>query len=289
MSKRQVREPSVGRRYRLFWVVALWVSLGGAIPVLAADDSMAFPRSVEQGSMVLGKVPPHSQVRFDGHRLKPTRYGTVVFGIERTAKKAAVVSIRLPDGRQKRVRIPVRARAWPIQKVDGVPPKTVSPPPVVKARIKREQEAVAKARESSHDGLGFTQHFIWPVKGRISGRFGHQRIYNGQPGSAHSGMDIAAARGTPVKAPASGRVVFADSDLYLTGGTLLIDHGHGIGSNFLHLSRLNAKVGDQVEQGQIIGRVGSTGRATGPHLHWGMTWYNTRIDPLLVLQSGTRK
>ena len=123
-----------------------------------------------------------------------------------------------------------------------------------------------------------------PVEGRISGRFGRARVYNGKPGSPHSGMDIAAAAGTPVKAPAAGIVTFADPDLYLTGGTLVIDHGHGISSNFLHLSRIDVKVGDRVEQGQAVAAVGSTGRSTGPHLHWGMNWFDVRIDPQLALE-----
>jgi len=124
------------------------------------------------------------------------------------------------------------------------------------------------------------------VKGRISGRFGNQRIYNDTPKSPHSGMDIAATTGTPVKAPAAGVVTFAAPDLYLTGGTLLLDHGFGVSSNFLHLSRIDVKVGERVEQGRVIGAVGATGRATGPHLHWGMNWFDVRIDPLLVLKRG---
>ena len=120
------------------------------------------------------------------------------------------------------------------------------------------------------------------MQGRISGRFGNQRIYNGTPGAAHSGMDIAAPGGTPVKAPAAGVVTLAD-ELYITGGTILLDHGHGVSSNFLHLSRMDVQVGDEVAQGQVLGAVGATGRATGPHLHWGMNWFEVRIDPLLVL------
>ena len=122
------------------------------------------------------------------------------------------------------------------------------------------------------------------VQGRISGRFGNQRVYDGTPKAPHSGMDIAAATGTPVKAPADGVVTFVNPDLYLTGGTVVLDHGHGISSNFLHLSRIDVKPGDVVKQGDIIGAVGATGRATGPHLHWGMNWFDVRIDPLLVLE-----
>ncbi|MDQ3206037.1 MAG: M23 family metallopeptidase, partial [Pseudomonadota bacterium] len=163
-------------------------------------------------------------------------------------------------------------------------PATVSPPPALAARIAREQAQVSAARERNDPRADFAQAFVWPVQGRISGRFGNHRVYNGTPGSAHSGMDIAAATGTEVQAPAAGVVTFAAPDLYLTGGTLLLDHGHGISSNFLHLSRLDVQVGDRLEQGEVLGAVGATGRATGPHLHWGMSWFGVRIDPLLVLE-----
>ena len=179
-------------------------------------------------------------------------------------------------------------RDWPIERIDGVPPATVNPPPEIAARIEREQAQVVAARVRDDERIDFTQAFIWPVRGRVSGRFGNQRIYmlpdgSGTPKSAHSGMDIAAANGTPVQAPAAGVITFAAPDLYLTGGTVLLDHGHGVSSNFLHLSRLDVKVGERVEQGQVIGAVGATGRATGPHLHWGMNWFDVRIDPLLLL------
>jgi murein DD-endopeptidase MepM/ murein hydrolase activator NlpD len=146
----------------------------------------------------------------------------------------------------------------------------------------------ARVRDDARED--YAQQFIWPVQGRISGRFGNQRIYmlpdgSGAPKSPHSGMDIAVPQGTPVKAPAAGVVTFAAPDLYLTGGTVLLDHGHGVSSNFLHLSLLEVKVGDRVAQGQVIGAVGMTGRATGPHLHWGMNWFNVRVDPLLVLEA----
>jgi len=243
---------------------------------------ITFPDSVQQGSMVIGRVPPGSQVTTAGRGLRVTGYGTVVFGVGRDASGAGAVDVTTPDGRKRQVSIAITPREWPIERIDGVPPKTISPPPKIAQRIQREQAAVSAERTRNDDRVGFAESFIWPVKGRISGRFGNQRIYNGTPGSAHSGMDIAAAKGTPVKAPASGVITFAD-DLYLTGGTILLDHGYGISSNFLHLSRIDVEVGDSVEQGQVIGAVGATGRATGPHLHWGMNWFDTRIDPLLVL------
>ncbi|MFC3106159.1 M23 family metallopeptidase [Salinisphaera aquimarina] len=255
----------------------------GKSALAANGPAMSFPAHVQQGAMVIGRVPPGSRVQYNGRTLRVTDYGTVVLGIGRDAQGVASVRVTPPGESERLARISIRARDWPIERVDGVPPKTVSPPPAVARRIARERAEVSRARAHSNDGIGFAEHFIWPVKGRISGRFGNQRVYNGTPGSAHSGMDIAAATGTSVKAPAAGVVVLAEPDLYLTGGTVLIDHGHGIGSNFLHMSQLDVKVGDRVKQGDVIGKVGSTGRATGPHLHWGMTWYDVRIDPLLVL------
>jgi murein DD-endopeptidase MepM/ murein hydrolase activator NlpD len=245
---------------------------------------VVFPASVSQGAMVIGKVPPGSQVRHGGRQLRVTAYGSVVFGVGRDATAPLQVEVARPDGGRERIAIAVTPRDWPIEEVRGVPPRTVDPPPEVAARIAREAEQVGAARARDDARADFAQAFIWPVAGRLSGRFGNQRIYNGKPGSPHSGMDIAAPAGTPVRAPAAGVVTLAAADFYITGGTLIIDHGHGISSNFLHLSRIDVKVGDRVEQGQVVAAVGATGRATGPHLHWGMNWFDVRIDPLLVLE-----
>lgn len=250
----------------------------------ASDDRIVFPASVQQGAMVIGKVPAGSRVEYAGRPLRVTGYGSVVLGIGRDAQGPAEVAVTRPDGSRETARIAIAPRDWPIERVSGVPPKTVDPPPAIAERIRREQARVTEARTRDDARADFAQRFAWPVEGRISGRFGNQRVYNGKPGSAHSGMDIAIAGGTPVKAPAAGVVTFADADLYLTGGTVLLDHGHGISSNFLHLSRIDVRPGDRVEQGQVIGAVGATGRATGPHLHWGMSWFDVRIDPLLVLE-----
>ncbi|RMX02998.1 M23 family metallopeptidase [Corticibacter populi] len=251
----------------------------------AADARLAFPASVQQGSMVIGRVVPGSTVRYRDRTLRTTGYGTVVFGVGRNETGPAVLQVQSPDGQASSVSIAVTGRDWPTEYVNGVPPKTVNPPAAIAERIRREQAQVTAARERDDDRADFAQRFIWPVQGRISGRFGNARVYNGLPsGSGHSGMDIAAPTGTPVKAPAAGIVTFAADNLYLTGGTLLLDHGFGISSNFLHLSRIDVKVGERVEQGQVIAAVGATGRATGPHLHWGMNWFDVRIDPLLVLE-----
>ncbi|HRO63992.1 M23 family metallopeptidase [Thermomonas sp.] len=259
-----------------------------ASPVIGVDALPAretrLPTSVPQGSMVLGKTDPAARVEYAGRTLKVTPYGSFVFGIGRDVSGTVKVRIKPPAGDWIEHSIRITPRDWPIEAVRGVPPATVNPPKAIAERIAREQAAVAATRTRDGDELGFAQIFIRPVEGRISGRFGRARSYNGQPGAPHSGMDIAAASGTPVKAPASGVVIFAAPDLYLTGGTLVIDHGHGISSTFLHLSRIDVQVGDAVRQGDAVAAVGATGRATGPHLHWGMNWFDVRIDPQLVLE-----
>ena len=264
------------------------VAAQDAVPAtpVSQEDRIVFPASVSQGALVFGKVPPGSRVRYRDRALRTTGYGTVVFGVGRDETGPLKVDVTTPSGRTESVSVAVTPRDWPVERVNGVPPKTVNPPPAIAARIEREQAMVTAARVRDDERADFALPFQWPVQGRISGRFGNARVYNGQPGAGHSGMDIAAPNGAPIKAPAGGIVTFASPDLYLTGGTVLLDHGHGVSSNFLHLSRIDVKVGDRVEPGQLIGAVGATGRATGPHLHWGMNWFDVRIDPLLVLERG---
>jgi murein DD-endopeptidase MepM/ murein hydrolase activator NlpD len=256
---------------------------------VAPVRATVLPASASQGALVIGSTHPAATVTADGRSLRVAPDGGFVFGIGRDASGEVVVSIRQPGTGVVEHRLAVTTRDWPSERIAGVPPATVNPPPAIAARIAREQAQVVAARARDDAREDYAQHFIWPVQGRISGRFGNQRIYmlpdgSGSPKSPHSGMDIAVPQGTPVKAPAAGVVTFAAPDLYLTGGTVLLDHGHGVSSNFLHLSRLDVKAGDRIEQGQVIGAVGATGRATGPHLHWGMNWFDVRVDPLLVLE-----
>ena len=271
------------RRAHILLLLCLLVSTGfAALANSAGNAHPEFPETASQGALVIGKVAPGSKVRYADRDLLVTPDGIVVFGIGRDENGPVSVDVRRPDGRHVRDEIAVTPRDWPIERVDGLPPKTVEPPPEIAARIQREQARVVAARVRDDARADFEETFIWPVEGRISGRFGNQRIYNGIPKAPHSGMDIAVPQGTPIKAPASGLVTFVAPDLYLTGGTVLIDHGHGVSSNFLHMSRIDVNVGERVEQGQIIGAVGMTGRATGPHLHWGLNWFNVRLDPLLL-------
>ncbi len=285
-SSRRPQPRALWARLGLLCGLACALAAGAATAAIAEapDQRVVFPTSVPQGAMVIGKVPPGSRVEYAGRSLRTTGYGTVVFGVGRDTAGPLTVQVTRPDGSSEQARVAVVPRDWPLQRVDGVPRKTVDPPPHIAERIRREQARVAEARLRDDARADFARPFVRPVDGRISGRFGRARVYNGKPGAPHSGMDIAAASGTPVRAPAAGVVTFADTDLYLTGGTLLIDHGHGISSNFLHLSRIDVKPGDRVEQGQVVAAVGSTGRSTGPHLHWGMSWFDVRIDPQLVLE-----
>ena len=286
MSSRRPQPRALWARLVLLCGLACALAAGAATAASAdaLDQRVVFPASVPQGAMVIGKVPPGSRVEYAGRSLRTTGYGTVVFGVGRDTPGPLTVQVTRPDGSSEQARVAVVPRDWPLQRVDGVPRKTVDPPPATAERIRREQARVAEARLRDDARADFARPFVRPVDGRISGRFGRARVYNGKPGAPHSGMDIAAASGTPVRAPAAGVVTFADTDLYLTGGTLLIDHGHGISSNFLHLSRIDVKPGDRVEQGEVVAAVGSTGRSTGPHLHWGMSWFDVRIDPQLVLE-----
>ncbi|MFZ2753529.1 MAG: peptidoglycan DD-metalloendopeptidase family protein [Lysobacteraceae bacterium] len=243
------------------------------------------PTAVQQGSMIVGTTDPGASVQYGDRPLRVSPNGRFVFAIGRDATGPVTITVNEPVAGKKQYSVNILPRDWPIETINGVPPDTVNPPPEIAARIAREQSSVAEVRTRDDPREDFAQAFIWPVQGRISGRFGNQRVYNGTPKSPHSGMDIAAANGTPVKAPAAGIVTFASPSLYLTGGTVVIDHGAGVSSSFLHLSRIDAKVGDRVEQGQVFGAVGATGRATGPHLHWGMNWFDVRIDPLLMLEA----
>ncbi|MET0936325.1 MAG: M23 family metallopeptidase [Luteibacter sp.] len=245
--------------------------------VTASAAVTDLPSSVSQGGLVIGHAASGAKVTVAGKPVHVGADGIFVFGAGRDEQGPIEVVVG-----SARHSIAVTPRDWPIERVEGVPPTTVNPPPEIAARIQREQAEVVAARDRDDAREDFAHGFIWPVTGRISGRFGNQRIYNGDPKAPHSGMDIAVPQGTPVKAPADGVITFARPDLYLTGGTVLLDHGFGLSSNFLHLSRIDVKVGQHVRQGEVIGAAGMTGRATGPHVHWGFNWFGVRLDPLLL-------
>jgi hypothetical protein len=242
----------------------------------------AIPDEVAQGCAVFGRIEPGSQVRLGEREVRVGDDGVFVVGVGRDQREPLALQVTAPDGTPRTHLITVQPRDWRIERVDGVPQATVDPPPAIAARIAREQAAVAAARTRNDPRIDFAAGFDWPTRGRISGVYGRQRVSKGSPRAPHSGLDVAAGTGTPLKAPAAGVVAFAEPDLYLTGGTVLLDHGHGLSSVFLHLSRIDVKVGQRIERGQVFGAVGATGRATGPHMHWGLNWFDVRLDPALL-------
>lgn len=259
----------------------LTLVLLGLRPVWA----LSLPERARQGELVIGQTEPGSRVSLDDRELRVDEAGRFVFGIGRDQTAAARVESIHPDGTTHKVAMDIEPRHWRIERVDGLPPQTVTPDPDIAARIAREQAMVNQARSRNDARSDFAGGFRRPVEGgRISGVYGSQRILNGEPRAPHMGLDIAMPTGTAVVAAAAGIVSFAHSDLVLTGGTLLIDHGHGISSSYLHLSRLDVSIGQRVEAGQTIAAIGASGRASGPHLHWGLNWFETRLDPALLIE-----
>lgn len=255
---------------------------GGA----AARPATALPAQVQQGGLVLARAEPGSEIRIGERSTRADADGRFVFGVERDAPPQLSVVVHRPDGSVERRELEVVQRQYKIEKVDGLPQHTVTPDPELAKRIAEQQARVASARERDDARNDYLHGFLRPAQGRISGVYGSQRIDNGVPKSPHYGLDIAVPTGTPVKAPAAGIVSFADSGLILTGGTVLIDHGRGLSSSFLHLSRIDVKVGDRIEQGQVFAAAGATGRASGPHVHWGFNWFDVRLDPALLPAAG---
>lgn len=235
---------------------------------------------IEQGGLVIGKTQPKSTVTLDGRNLRVSDQGDFVFGFSRDHSPTAVLLVQLPGGKQIEEILNIAKRSWQIERVDGLPPEKVTPPnEIILKRIKDEAALVSAARERDDDRTNFLEGFTWPVLGRISGVYGSQRILNGEPRAVHYGVDIAAPRGTPITAPADGLVTLAYSEMYLSGNTLIIDHGHGVSSTMIHMDTITVHDGQFVQRGDVVGTLGATGRATGPHLDWRINWFETRIDP----------
>ncbi|WP_423228922.1 M23 family metallopeptidase [Sphingomonas jatrophae] len=249
----------------------------------AAPTSFGLRGALSQGGLVLGTAPAGTvTLRLDGQPVPLAPDGRFVIAFGRDHGPSARLEAQLADGTTRAQTLSVAPRAWDIQSLPTLP-KGTTPTPAFLARRKVELAQINAARAMNMESDGWRQPFRWPVLGRISGVFGSQRIYAGEPGAPHSGVDIARPTGTPVAAPADGVVVLAaDSPFTLEGNLLMIDHGMGLNSAFLHLSRIDVRAGDPVRRGQIVGAIGSTGRATGPHLHWAMKWQAERIDPALV-------
>ena len=236
-----------------------------------------------QGHFILGKTEPKAEIIIDKKRIKVSKNGYLAFGIEKD-RKLDIVIIKKMNGKSKKIVKKILKREYKIQRIDGLPKKKVTPPEEFYARIKKENKLIGVARDIDSDLPFFKDKFIIPVDDAIiTGVYGSQRILNGIPKWPHYGLDFAQKKGTPVKAMNNGIVTLSENDLYYTGGTIIFDHGHGVSTLYMHMDKIFVKVGDHVKKGDIVGTVGSTGRATGPHLDIRLNWFGTRLDPATVL------
>lgn len=255
---------------------------GVRLDVVDCPGGMSLTPDAEQGGLLRGHNACGSAVRFDGRAVPVSPDGRFIIGLDRDAPSEATVEFFGRDGRSLPVPIRVAPRRWNLQRVNvarNLPREGDASWTRREAEVLRAQAA----RAQQTDAQGWRQDFIWPARGRISGRFGSQRIYRGEPGSYHGGVDVAAPTGSPVVAPADGVVVLAAPGFSLEGNLVIVDHGFGLSSSFLHLSRIDVREGQAVHQGERIGAVGATGRATGPHLHWALTWNGAKLDPERVV------
>ena len=249
-------------------------------PLMAAQIN----GELEQGGWIRGTMPSGAvSLQFDGKPVSFDRESRLFFiGLDRDATSASELVFTGSDGQTLTQSLSINGRDWDIEHVN-IARRPSGSSEAWWAKREPEWLAIKAAREQKSDAQGWRQDFIWPLTGRISGWFGRQRIYRGEPGSYHSGLDIAAPTGTGFVAPADGVVVLARTGFSMEGGIIIVDHGAGLNSAFIHLSRLDVAEGDRVAQGQRLGAVGSTGRSTGPHLHWSLMWEDSRLDPLLFL------
>lgn len=264
------------------WMLA---SVLAAVPYVggALGAELRLDGQFQQGSLIRGHTVPGAQVTLDARDVRVTAAGNFIFGFGWDAPEEAMLDVVLPDGTRARRALRVAPRAYDVQRIDGLPEEMVSPPPEVLARIKAENARIAAARAVDAPVPLYESGFVWPVTGPITGVFGSRRILNGEPRRPHFGVDIAAPEGTPVRAPVDAVVAIAERDMYFTGGTIVLDHGHGLTSVYSHLKEVWVKDGDKVRQGDPIGSVGHTGRVTGAHLDWRVNWFDQRLDPVLLV------
>jgi len=253
--------------------------------ITTSSFAVTFDGKFIQGSFILGKTEPGSEVFIDKRKVKVTSDGFFVFGLGRDRKYDVVITLNNKGGNKQKIVKKVQKRKYNIQRIDGLEEKKVTPPEEVYERIKKENKWINEARAIDTNLTFFTKKFIVPVENAIiSGVYGSQRILNGKPKWPHYGLDFAADEGTKIKAMLDGKVTLAEPDLFYTGGTLIFDHGHGISTLYMHMEKILVKKGQKVKQGDIIGAVGSTGRATGAHLDVRLNWFQTRLDPATVLE-----
>ena len=260
--------------FRLFFIVIIFTT--------TQLNAIEFRGKFLQGHYIIGITDPSAKIIIDKKKVKVSNDGYFVFGIDRDRKFDLVIT-KIKDNKKEKITKKILKRKYNIQRIDGLDEKKVTPPESVYKRIKDENNKIGKARSINSDLPFFKNKFIMPVKGIISGVYGSQRILNGKPKWPHYGIDIAAKQGTMIKSSGSGTVTMAEDDLYYTGGTIIMDHGHGISTIYSHLETVMVSIGDKINKGDVIGTVGSTGRSTGPHLDFRVNWFQTRLDPMSVI------
>lgn len=248
-----------------------------------ASASHALEGRYMQGGLVVGHTEPGVQVRLDEIDVRVSEQGYFVLGFDRDHAAESRLRLTYPDGHSEEQTLKIARREYNIQRIDNLPDRKVTPQKMDLERIRKESALVKAARKLNDPRTDYLSGWQWPVKGRISGVYGSQRILNGKPRRPHFGVDVAAPVGTLVRAPADGIVTLVHPDMFFSGGTLILDHGQKLSSAFLHLSEILVKQGDRIRQGDPIARVGATGRVTGPHLDWRMNFHSYQIDPQLLV------
>ncbi len=263
--------------------ILLTALLFALVPALAPAGELRLDGPLTQGGLIRGVTEPGARVAFEGRTVRVSDQGVFLVGFGRDDEGRFDLEVRHPDGSVSHRHLDIATRQYKTQRIDGLPSKMVTPPPETLERIRRENARIAEVRARDTAEALFAGGFVWPAVGPISGVYGSQRILNGEPKRPHFGVDVAAPTGTPVTAPADGVVALAEDDLYYTGGTVMLDHGHGLTSVYSHMSAVTVAVGERVKQGDMIGRIGATGRVTGPHLDWRVNLFKTRLDPQLLV------
>lgn len=265
-------------------LLALSFSVLSTLPVISAQAKIQLSGEIKQGGLVVGKTHANNVVRLNDKVLPVSTQGDYVFAFSRDDKTKYTLTVTSPTGEIETQSFTPAVREYKISRVEGISKKIMNPNKKANIRAGEDRAAMVKVRKVSSNLTDFSKGFIAPRSARITGVYGSQRFYNGVPKNPHFGIDYAGQIGAPVKAPANGTVLLWVPDMFYSGGTLVIDHGHGITSNFLHLSASLVNEGDKVKQGDIIAKVGNSGRVTGPHLDWRMNWHQVRFDPQLAMK-----
>lgn len=260
------------------WLAVLWILSLYGLAQAQGTPKLLLKGDFKQGALIFGETEPGVTVAVEGRTLRLSPAHRFVFGLDRDAAAEVTLVLTTADGVPTTLRYPVAKRRYAIQKLNGLPPKQVNPDPEMDARIAAETASnrAARARDTAVGSV--FDRFIWPARGAITGVFGSQRILNGEPKQPHYGVDVAGPVGAPVVAPADGIVSLVNADMFFSGGTLYLDHGHGVSSAFLHLSKILVQPGQTVRQGEKIALIGNTGRVTGAHLDWRVNWFEARVD-----------